>query len=279
VQASSPRQPIFNVPWVVLVLIGAMAAIEGLRELLPDRLDAELLARLAFVPGRFTYAVDPAGMLAHWSGLDVNDADARQRLAIARFFLGDGVPQPWTALTYALLHGGWAHVGLNSVWLLAFGTPLARRFGVVRFLVFNALGAVTGAAAHYATDPFSLQPLVGASASVSACMAATLRFQFQPARSLGEGGGAGEGTTGRMPRQPLLAVFTDRRSLAFLLVWFATNFVTGMAAVPFGLSDAPIAWQAHIGGFVIGLLAFPLFERRRPLDPDAPETAEGPAAV
>lgn len=252
-----PRQPVFNVPWIVLALIGAMAVIEGVRELLPDQVDAGLLARLAFVPGRLTYAIEPARLLAHWSSLDLADPAAHQRVAVARFFLGDGTPQPWTALTYALLHGGWTHVGLNAVWLLAFGTPLARRVGTGRFLLFNALGAVAGAAAQWLADPFGLQPLVGASASVSACMAAALRFQFQPMRA------TAEPPESAAPRVPLLAVFTDRRALAFLVVWFVTNLVTGLGGVSFGLSEAPIAWQAHIGGFLFGLLAFPLFERRR----------------
>ena len=58
-------------------------------------------------------------------------------------------------------------------------------------------------------------------------------------------------------------------------MWFASNLVTGIGAVPLGLSDAPIAWQAHIGGFLLGLLAFPLFD---PVRVSAPQTEPPPPA-
>ena len=68
-------------------------------------------------------------------------------------------------LTYALLHGSWAHVLVNSIWLVAFGPPIARRFGSVRFLLFFAMTAVAGALAHWAANPMDFSPLIGASAA------------------------------------------------------------------------------------------------------------------
>ena len=255
------RQPIFNIPTVVLVLIATMAAIQALRDVIPDRLDADLLARFAFVPGRATYAFAPTRVLAPLAGLDPDDPLGRQASDVALFFLGDGGAQPWTALTYALLHGGWVHLGLNSVWLLAFGSPVARRFGPLRFLVFMAFGSVAGAVTHYAVDPLSLQPLVGASAAVSACMGAALRFMFQPrAPDTAAASAAEHSRPGWGPRLPLRGLLFERRALAFLVAWFVGNVATGYFAVSAGFSDAPIAWQAHIGGLVFGLLAFPLFD-------------------
>lgn len=271
---TSPRQPIFNIPASIVVLIALMAGIHALRELLPLARDADVLARFAFVPGRFTVAFDPSAVMGRLVAASDAD-DAAQRLAIARFFLGDGTMQPWTVLTYAVLHGNWTHFGLNAVWLLAFGAPVARRFGVVRFLLFFGAGAMAGAAAHYLLFPADLQPLIGASASVSACMGATLRFMFQPQGRVRLDPPDAPRAAHRGPRVALTALLRDRRALAFLLVWFATNLVTGIAAVPLGLSDAPVAWQAHVGGFLLGLLAFPLFdpspeslpEPAPPLDP------------
>jgi membrane associated rhomboid family serine protease len=265
------RQPIFNIPAAVLALIVAMAAIQALRDWLPDRVDADLLARFAFVPGRLTYSVDPSRVLARLAGLDLASEAGRQTLGAARFFLGDGSLQPWTALTYALLHGGWTHFGLNAVWLLAFGTPVARRLGAGRFMAFMAVGAVAGAATHYAVDPASLQPLVGASAAVSACMGAALRFMFRTAPTVdAEGDPAPAGR----PRLSLMAMVADRRASAFLVVWLLTNLVSGLWAVPLGLSDMPIAWQAHVGGLLFGLLALPLFDpRREPVIPPPEQDA------
>ena len=259
VDQTSPRQPIFNIPATIVVLIALMAGIHAARGLLPEARDADILARFAFVPGRFTVAFDPSAVLNRLMSSS-EAGEAGQRLAVARFFLGDGTPQPWTVLTYAVLHGNWTHFGLNAVWLLAFGTPVARRFGVVRFVLFFVAGAIAGAGAHYLLFVADLQPLIGASASVSACMGATLRFMFQPQ---GRGRLAAPDLPRpayRAPRLSLPALLRDRRALAFLLVWFATNLVTGIAAVPLGLSDAPVAWQAHVGGFLLGLLAFPLFD-------------------
>ena len=259
VDQTSPRQPIFNIPASIVVLIALMAGIHVVREMLPMARDADVLARFAFVPGRFTAAFDPAGVMRHLASMGDAD-DAGQRLEVARFFLGDGTPQPWTLLTYAVLHGNWTHLGLNAVWLLAFGAPVARRFGAVRFVLFFAAGAIAGAGAHDLLFPDDLQPLIGASASVSACMGATLRFMFQPPGRGRLDDSDVSRPAHRGPRIALLALLQDRRALAFLLVWFATNLVTGVAAVPLGLSDAPVAWQAHVGGFLIGLLAFPLFD-------------------
>ena len=55
----------------------------------------------------------------------------------------------------------------------------------------------------------------------------------------------------------------ERRVLMFLGVWFIANFIFGAGSQFLGLSDGPVAWLAHVGGFVFGFVAFPLFDRRR----------------
>ena len=54
----------------------------------------------------------------------------------------------------------------------------------------------------------------------------------------------------------------NRGAAVFLLVWFASNLLFGLAAAPLGITDASVAWEAHIGGFVVGLLLFPWLDRR-----------------
>lgn len=256
-EATTTRQPIFNIPRVVLLVVVVLAAIQAAQGLLSDQAQADLLARYAFVPGRLTLTVDAPAVMNRLVEAMNQDPGPDGAAAVGQFFLGNGSLQPWTMLSYALLHGGWAHVGLNALWLLAFGAPVARRIGDGRFLGLFALSALAGAAAHYAVDPLSLQPLVGASAAVSGCMGAAVRFVFAPLRPASPAV-MGPGHLG--PRRTLLALATDRRAAAFLLVWFVSNLVTGIGAVPLGLSEAPIAWQAHIGGFLLGLLGFPLFD-------------------
>ncbi len=251
------RERIFNVPGVILGLVAVMAAVHALREYgLDEAMDAELLRRFAFVPGRFALMFDPAGVA------DSIDAGGGAMVEEARFFLGDGGAQWWTPVSYAFLHADWMHFGVNSIWLAAFGTPVARRFGASLFLAFMALTAVAGAMTHFAFHVFDFEPVVGASAAVSGAMAGAIRFIFQPHGPLGEGAGFGSLATSTY-RQPALSVtqtLVNSRTMPFILLWFVVNYVFGAFATPLGLSDAPVAWEAHAGGFLAGLLLFSLFD-------------------
>jgi membrane associated rhomboid family serine protease len=95
--------------------------------------------------------------------------------------------------------------------------------------------------------------LVGASGALSGYMAAASRFLF-----LGNGPFMRNWSA---PAAPLSLVFTDRRTLAFVGIWFAINIISGLTG---GLgADVAIAWEAHIGGFLAGLLLFPVFDPPR----------------
>ena len=79
-------------------------------------------------------------------------------------------------------------------------------------------------------------------------------------------GGVLRGTRGEpppTPLPPLRALVGDRRALLFVGIWAALNFLFGADAVEMGLSDAPVAWVAHVGGFAFGLLTLGAFERPR----------------
>ncbi|MBV8964458.1 MAG: rhomboid family intramembrane serine protease, partial [Hyphomicrobiales bacterium] len=145
----------------------------------------------------------------------------------------------------------WLHLGLNVVVLAALGTPVARRFGAARFLALFAFGAIAGALMHLIVHPTGVAPLIGASASVSACMGAAARFVFDP---LARSGAAA-------PR--LRQTLRNRTVIAFTLGWFIANAMSGLGANPSVLANASIAWEAHIGGFLLGFLGFAFFDRRR----------------
>lgn len=266
VQPARP-EPIFNIPRVVLGLLVVMIAIQFGRGLLGSGTDDRLVSWFAFVPGRLTFAFDPVGVMKHLAADGTAAApNLRAQSLWAQLFLQRGGAAPWTLLTYAFLHGGWMHLGLNGVWMVAFGTPVARRFGSKRFLVFMAVTAVFGALAHWLCFPFGFAPVVGASAGISGLMGAAVRFMFQ-------GTGLSPDIRDVTPLS-LTTVFKDRRTLPFILVWFASNSLFGLGAGTLGLSDAPIAWQAHVGGFVAGLLLFPWFDpvpARRLDEPGATE--------
>lgn len=265
-------EPIFNIPKVVLALLVVMILIQLGRSLLAPATDDLLVSWFAFVPGRLTFAFDPVGVMRHLAAYGTSASpNLRAQSIWARLFLQRGGTAPWSLLTYAFLHGGWVHLGLNGIWMVAFGTPVARRFGDARLLVFMAVTAVFGALAHWLCYPFGFAPVVGASAAISGLMGAAVRFMFQ-------------GLTRSQDMRdvtplPLSAVFRDRRSLPFILVWFATNSLFGIGAGSLGLSDAPVAWQAHVGGFLAGLLLFRWFDPVRAQPADLPEGAEADAAV
>ncbi|WP_438502481.1 rhomboid family intramembrane serine protease, partial [Methylobacterium radiotolerans] len=75
--------------------------------------------------------------------------------AFARYIVGEHALQPWTLVTYGLLHGSWMHVIFNSVWLAAFGAPVARRCGALRWCVLALAGPAGGRRLHIMIDPSS----------------------------------------------------------------------------------------------------------------------------
>ncbi|HEX8662406.1 MAG TPA: rhomboid family intramembrane serine protease [Beijerinckiaceae bacterium] len=256
------REPIFNLPAVVTATIAVLVLVHAARSaLLTPAADLELLLDWAVVPARWTAAFDPARAeaIVREAGAGFSGSGAAFREALAQYVVADGA-KPWTALTYALLHGSWTHVLVNSVWLAAFGTPVARRCGALRFLMLGAVCAVAGALAHWLTDPSSVVPMVGASAAISGWMAAAARFVFGPGRQGPFGRGIEEAHL--RPRQTIGEMARNRGAAVFLLVWFASNLLFGLAAAPLGMTDAAVAWEAHIGGFLGGLLLFPWLDRR-----------------
>jgi membrane associated rhomboid family serine protease len=262
------REPIFNVPAVVLVMVLVLVGIHAVREFLPTEIDNDLLVEFSFVPGRFTAAFDPDRISA---AIDALAATDETRAEIARFLLGDRQPLWWTTVTYALLHANWTHVGFNCLWLVAFGAAVARRFGLVRFLIFAVFAAIAGAAAHYITHIDDVQIVIGASAVVSAAMAAAARFVFQPGAPLNANSIFADPREGdhayRKPALSLVGILSDQRALTFLVIWFLVNLLFGLTPVLSGFAGGAVAWEAHVGGFFFGLLAFPLFDPPAPAIP------------
>src|SRR5262245_5912640 len=230
-----PRERIFNVPGVVLALAALLLGIHlFLAFLLTVQQTNDLLALFVFSPLRFAAAVPP--WLPSWWG-----------------------PKIWTFVSYAFFHADLNHLFFNLVWLLAFGPPVARRFGWQRFLVFCAATAAAGALAHLILHFGQFAPMIGASAAISGLMAAAMRFVFQRGGPLGLLG-RGEEESYHVPAASLGAMFRDPRILAFLAVWFGVNIIFGMGAVSMPGTEGSVAWEAHIGGFLTGLLAFSLFD-------------------
>jgi membrane associated rhomboid family serine protease len=233
-------EPIFNVPPVVLATVAVLVLIHTIRAIaLSSTADVRLVLTFAFIPAR--YSTDPlvSGQFPGGFGADL-----------------------WTFFTYAFLHADLMHIGLNLAWLIPFGTAIARRFGVWRYIAFMLVTAAAGALAQLVGSPGSQAPMIGASAAISGAMAASMRFMFQRNGPL-DSWRHSEGPTAeayRVPAVPLLATLRDPRFLLFLAVWIGLNVLFGFGTISFGEQGQQIAWQAHIGGFFAGLLLFAAFD-------------------
>ncbi|TVR08364.1 MAG: rhomboid family intramembrane serine protease [Salinarimonadaceae bacterium] len=255
------REPVFNLPPVIIVIAGALLLIHLLVSNLDQRSAVEVVFTWGFVPGAWTVWRDPGAADAILREI-LASGDVRARVS-AQFALIEAPSSAWSVLTYALLHGSWSHVLLNCVWLAAFGTPIARRLGTARFLALCLATATGGPLAHWLFHSGDFTPMVGASAVVSGMMGAAAWFVFARSAS----GALVDPHAHLRPRETLQQMLRNRRTLIFFGIWFALNFLFGVGAAPLGISDGGVAWEAHIGGFLVGLALFP---RLDPLPPPAP---------
>lgn len=231
---SRPPEPAINAPTVVLVLAALMVAAHvGQTYATLDR-QIYILSSFAFIPARYLPADAPGAMV-----------------------LPGGIAADlWTFVTYAFLHADWLHLIVNGFWMLAFGSVVARRMKALRFLAFSALCAIGGAAIHLAIYWGEPVPMIGASAAISGQMAGAVRFIFARPSNLFQ---ASRMHPEHLRADSLAQVFSNPRALTFLAVWVGINLFFGLTSSVLG--DYRIAWEAHLGGFFVGLVLFGLFDR------------------
>ncbi|MCB2225280.1 MAG: rhomboid family intramembrane serine protease [Desulfarculaceae bacterium] len=153
------------------------------------------------------------------------------------------LPQPLTLLTCMFLHGGFFHLAGNMLYLWIFGNNIEDRLGPVRFGLFYLLGGVLANLAHVIASPGSQLPMVGASGAIAAVLGAY--FLLYPRANV------------VVLLWLLFYVQLIRVPAVVVLgVWFLLQVV--------GRGGPGVAWMAHIGGFVIGLVLVRLFLPRRP---------------
>ena len=162
-------------------------------------------------------------------------------------------PQPWefvTPFTSMFLHGGWAHLLGNLLALYVFGDNVEDRLGSGRYLVFYLLCGLVAAFAHVVINAGSTVPTIGASGAISGVLAAYLVF-FPTARVI--------------TLVPLffLPWFVQIPATIYLGFWFFSQLLNGVLTVVKGQQAlGGVAWWAHVGGFLAGLVFGPLLARR-----------------
>lgn len=151
-------------------------------------------------------------------------------------------------MTSFFLHGSWFHVLFNLLYLWIFGDNIEDQLGHFRFLLFYFLSGLLANAAHFFTDVSSPIPLVGASGAIAGVLGAYfITFPRAKITSL----------------IYIFIFFTIREipALVFLFFWFAINLLRGLSSI--GVMGETVAWWAHIGGFLVGMLLMLIMRKKR----------------
>ena len=162
-----------------------------------------------------------------------------------------------TLITHMFTHGSWGHFGLNALWLLIFGVPVANRlrwrdargvWAYVPFLSFYFTVGVAAGLVFVLMHLSSMTVLIGASGALSGVIGAAMRLELRP------------GLLAEMPVLPL----THPRFVVFTALFVGMNLIllTPFAGILYQDGAAQtISWEVHLAGYFIGALSLPFFDR------------------
>jgi membrane associated rhomboid family serine protease len=151
-----------------------------------------------------------------------------------------------TMVTSMFLHGGWGHLLGNMVFLWVFGNNIEDSMGHLRFIAFYLLTGISASAAHVFLNPSSPIPAVGASGAISAVMGAYILLYPRV----------------RVHTFVPPFFFLSLPAVVILGYWFLIQLAMGLVTLtPEAAAEGGVAFWAHIGGFVVGLLLIKLFEK------------------
>jgi len=154
------------------------------------------------------------------------------------------IPAWATVLTSMFMHGGWMHLIGNMLFLWIYGNNVEDCMGHVRFIIFYIICGIAAFLTHALTNTGSEIPMIGASGAISGVLGAYILI-YPHARIL--------------VAMPLGFFIHTMRLPAGIVIgfWFILQFINSYASNPEG---GGVAWFAHIGGFVAGMLLIPLFK-------------------
>lgn len=203
-------------PTATWVLIGINLAVFLWELTLPEWRLQEVVLAWGLTPGRYA---NPAWARAN--GLDPENL--------------------WSFWTTMFLHGGWMHILGNMLSLWIFGGSLETRMGPVRFTLFYLVSGLAAGTVHFVFNMDSLVPAVGASGAIAGVMGGYfLRFPRASVRVL-------------LPIFFLPLTF-DVPAFLYLGFWFVSQLFSGALSILSPTAGGGIAWWAHIGGFIAGLV-------------------------
>lgn len=191
-----------------------------------------------------TYALIAINVLVFLLELQSGDGFIRKWAFIPARFSGDPASDVATLFSAMFMHGGWLHLGGNMLYLWIFGDNVEDRFGSVRFLLFYLAAGLAASFAQYAVNPGSSIPNVGASGAIAGVLGAYI-LMFPKAR---------------------VDVLLGRQVVAmpaFIVLgfWIVLQLVSGVGSIAdtAQTETGGVAYMAHVGGFVAGLVLGVLF--------------------
>jgi membrane associated rhomboid family serine protease len=222
-----------------------------LRDQLPTRTPAAVNYTLITL-NLVVFGLEALGVIGGANG----DATVLPGSLVPAHLVGDPRGSWYTLFTHMFLHGGWGHVGGNMLFLWIFGDNVEDALGHGRYLLFYLICGLAAAMAQVAISPHSTVPMVGASGAIAGVLAAyALLYPRSPITVLNP--------------IPILWLFWGL--FIYLPAWFV---IVGWFAVQLWNAFQPssggsgVAFVAHIGGFLTGLILSPLLRKRDPVEHD-----------
>jgi membrane associated rhomboid family serine protease len=160
-----------------------------------------------------------------------------------------GVGTIFPFISSMFLHGGWMHLIGNMLFLYIFGDNIEDKFGHIRYFLFYILAGVSAAILQTIMFPESTVPMVGASGAIAGVLGAYV-FLFPRAKVV--------------TLIPIFILFqiVELPAFLFLGIWFAMQIFSGIFSLGIGADAGGIAWWAHIGGFLAGVIMLPFLKKR-----------------
>ncbi len=236
---SDDDRQLMHPAWVTIGLIIANALV-----FLYQLVDPEFTFGFSFVPAEITTGTDLVEPVP--VPLDGQTVEIPQAPGPTPIYL--------TLLTAMFMHGGWGHIGGNMLYLWIFGDNVEHRFGAWRFLFFYLVSGFAGSAAQIAIGPDSVIPNLGASGAISGVLGAYMVL---------------------FPRNQVHCIILFRLvsvpAILVLGLWIVLQLVSGGSQIVSGEQNAGgVAYAAHVGGFVAGVIAGALARLGMDDEPDTP---------
>lgn len=238
--------PSQRTPWVCYALIGLNAAVFLATRGVPAERQQLVALRFGFIPARMQQLVNPRPIVVPIERMAQHPhLPLPVRVQQPVVLPPDRADIVSTLFTCMFLHGGWLHI-LGNLWFLwVFGDNLEARLGHVPFLVLYLTGGLIASLVHWLSTPNSPIPVIGASGAVAAVLGAyAISWPLARIHSI-----------------VFLVFFVTAIELPALVVlgfWFLTQLLEAHHALRQGINGG-VAWWAHVGGFVAGMLLMQVF--------------------